>query len=223
MRQSLPARRDLLGAASLTAAGLAAAVTTPASVLAETQEPQPRKKFLPLENFKYDLEAQTHWTGPGGSAKEATVVQFPVSESMAGVSMRLKPGAMRELHWHVIAAEWAYVVKGNVRATVIVPNGQAEQADFGRGDVWYFPKGHGHLLQNLGPDDAHFILVFDNGNFSEFGTLSITDWIGLTAPNVLARNLGLSAEEIGAMPKKEVYTVPGKIPQPAPELLRTNS
>jgi len=142
---------------------------------------------------------------------------------MAGVSMRLKPGAMRELHWHVIAAEWAYVLHGNVRATVVVPNGQAEQSDFGPGDVWYFPKGHGHLLQNLGPDDAHFILVFDNGNFSEFGTLSITDWIGLTAPNVVARNLGLSPEDIGTMPKNEVYICPGKIPPAVPELLRNNS
>src|SRR5580658_3056161 len=103
-------RRDLLSAASLMAAGIAAR--------AEAQGPNASKKFTPLENFKFDIEAETGWNGPGGSAKEATVTQFPVSESMAGVSMRLKPGAMRELHWHAIAAEWAYMVKGNVRATV---------------------------------------------------------------------------------------------------------
>jgi oxalate decarboxylase len=42
----------------------------------------------------------------------------------SGVSMYLKPGGLRELHWHAIAAEWGYVVKGNVRTTVISPSGE---------------------------------------------------------------------------------------------------
>jgi len=45
-----------------------------------------------------------------------------VATSIATVSMRLNPGGLRELHWHAFAAEWAYVVKGNVRTTVITPN-----------------------------------------------------------------------------------------------------
>lgn len=220
--KKLPTRRDLFGA-SLTAAGLAAAVAAPATEA--QQKPAAEKKIsATLESFKYDIESETGWVGPGGSAKEATVLQFPMSLSMAGVSMRLKPGAMRELHWHAIAAEWAYVLKGNVRATVISPNGsEAEQSDFGPGDVWYFPKGHGHALQNLGPDDAHFILVFDDGHFSEFGTFSVTDWLALTPPEILKRNLGLSAEVIATMPKKEVYICPGKIPPAAPEALHSGN
>jgi oxalate decarboxylase len=211
-------RRDLLSSVPLTAAGLAA--MAPATIAAQEKH----KEFPPLDNFKYDLEAQTHWTGPGGSAKESTVVQFPVSESMAGVSMRLRPGAMRELHWHVIAAEWAYVIEGNVRTTVISPTGQAEQLDFGSGDIWYFPKGHGHLLQGMGPGEAHFLLVFDNGNFSEFGTLSITDWLGLTDPNVVAKNLGITPADISGMPKKEVYiTDGGNVPPAVMDLLRNGN
>ncbi len=193
----------------LAAAGLATAALTPPATLEAAQEREPEKKFPPLENFKYDLEAHNGWTGKGGSAKEATVLQFPLSESMAGVSMRLKPGAMRELHWHSIAAEWAYVISGNVRGTVIAPNGQAEQSDFTKGDVWYFPKGHGHAVQNLGPGDAHFLLVFDDGHFSEFGTLSVTDWLALTPPDVLQRNLGIPASAIPGMYKKEVYITDG--------------
>ena len=138
------------------------------------------------KNFKYDLEKQTHWVGPGGSAKEATVEEFPVSQSIAGVSMRLDPGAIRELHWHSLAAEWAYMIEGRCRATVITPEGQADIADFGVGDTWYFPRGHGHILQCLGPGPCHFLLVFDNGHFSEFGTFSVTDWIYNTPPDVLA-------------------------------------
>src|SRR5882762_6217038 len=58
------------------------------------------------------------------------------------VSMRLEPGVMRELHWHATAAEWAFVLKGHVRTTVINPAGQTETNDFEPGDIWYFPRGH---------------------------------------------------------------------------------
>ncbi len=222
-RKSFATRRDILGAAAgvAAAAGVgarAAATVAPAAVEA-AQGPNAKKVFEPLQNFKFDIEAEIGWNGPGGSAKESTVTQFPVSESMAGVSMRLKPGAMRELHWHAIAAEWAYMVKGNVRATVITPDGQAEQADFAEGDIWYFPKGHGHAIQCLGPEDAHFILVFDDGHFSEFGTFSVTDWMNLAPPEILARNLGVSVEAVRSLPKGEVYICPGKIPPAAPEAL----
>ena len=127
--------------------------------------------------------------------------------------MRLKPGRLRELHWHAIAAEWAYVVKGTVRTTVISPNGNGEAAqdDFGPGDLWFFPKGHGHALQGVGPGETHFVLGFDDGYFSEFGTFSITDWIGHTPSNVLSQNLGIPESTFTNFPKTEVYIMQGHI------------
>jgi oxalate decarboxylase len=98
---------------------------------------------------------------------------------------------------------------------VITPEGQAEVADFEVGDTWYFPRGHGHSLQCLGPGECHFLLGFDNGHFSEFGTFSVTDWIASTPPNIIARNLNLSAEEVAKFPRKEVYIGPGRIPPAA--------
>src|SRR6195256_3672118 len=137
--QSSLTRRQLLGIATLAGAGLAAASVG----VSETKgAPKPGEQYEPLENFKHDLEGSEGWVGEGGSAKESTIKQLPVATSIAGVSMRLKPGGLRELHWHAIAAEWAFVVKGNVRATVISPNGEGAQDDFGPGDVWFFPKGH---------------------------------------------------------------------------------
>jgi oxalate decarboxylase len=174
--------------------------------------PQPGRKFEPLPDFKYSLEASGGWEGPGGSAKEVTVAEFPVSRSIAGVSMRLTPGGLRELHWHAIAAEWAYIVEGRCRITVYSPNGQAEVVDFEEGDIWYFPKGYPHSLQGLAPHGTHFVLAFDNGQFSEFGTFSITDWFAQTSPAVLAQNTGLTADVIAHLPQKEAYIVQGKVP-----------
>jgi oxalate decarboxylase len=141
-----------------------------------------------------------------------SVHELPISTGMAGVSMRLKPGAVRELHWHANAAEWAFIVKGRVRTTIVAPDGSSETNDFDPGDVWYFPRGHGHMLQGLGPEECHFILVFDDGAFSEFATFSITDWVGHTPVEVLSKDLGLPESAFARFPKEERYIVQGRIP-----------
>lgn len=169
-----------------------------------------------LPSLRYALGAAPNIPRDGGWSKEATVLNFPVSEKLAGVLMQLDPGALRELHWHANAAEWAYVIKGSCRVTTIDPNGQCEIVDFGEGDVWYFPRGHGHSIQGIGTGPCEFILIFDNGYFSEFGTFSITDWIGHVPAEVLAKNFTVPASTFANFPKQEVYLVKGPVPPPLP-------
>jgi oxalate decarboxylase len=205
-------RRGVLGVAALAAGGLLVQGG------AEAQEKKGEAKGdEELPNFRFNIEAQQGKVEEGGSGKEATTEEFPISQGLAGVSMRLEAGGLRELHWHAIAAEWAFVLSGRVRTTVIDPVGNFEIDDFGPGDVWYFPRGHGHSLQGLGPGPTHFILGFDDGKFSEFGTFSVTDWIGHTPPEVLAKNFGLPAATFASFPKKEVYIIKGPVPGPISE------
>lgn len=180
--------------------------------------PDPLLSGKELPTFKFALEKSEGKVIGGSYGKEATVAQLPISKGLAGVSMRLEPGAMRELHWHATAAEWAFVIEGRVRTTVIDPEGGAETNDFEPGDVWYFPRGHAHVLECLGDKPCHFILIFDNGYFSEFGTFSITDWMGHASPRLLAKNFGLPEEAFAKFPKKEVYFAKGAIP-PEPAAL----
>jgi oxalate decarboxylase len=169
-----------------------------------------------LPSFRFALGERQGRNYEGGSAKEASVAEFPASENIAGVVMRLVPGGLRELHWHANAAEWAYVIQGHCRVTVIDPAGDAEVADFGPGDVWYFPRGHGHSIQGLGPGDCEFVLVFDNGRFSEYATFSATDWLAHTPAAVLAKNFGVPLDVVQGLPKGEVYIVKGPPPPPLP-------
>lgn len=156
-------------------------------------------------SFKYKLEAEHPRTGPGGITRGASVKEFPASVGLAGVSMRLQPGAIRELHWHANAAEWAYIVKGDMRTTIIHPDGTAYIDTFSAGDVWYFPKGFGHVLQCIGTEECHFILIFDNGDFSEDHTFSITDFVSSVPKEVAAANLGISVAEVGQLFQGEAY------------------
>lgn len=178
--------------------------------------PDPLLSGKDLPTFKFALEKSQGKVIGGSYGKEATVEQLPISKGIAGVSMKLEPGAMRELHWHATAAEWAFVIEGRVRTTVIDPQGNAETDDFEPGDVWYFPRGHAHMLQCLGNAPCHFILIFDNGYFSEFGTFSITDWIGHAPKPLLAKNFGVPASTFDSFPKSEVYFARGAIPPERP-------
>lgn len=207
-------RRDFLTGATVFAAASAMATAGDPSFLNNVPDPLLAQKELPT--FKFALEKSKGRTIGQSSAKEATVEQLPISKGIAGVSMRLEPGALREMHWHATAAEWAFVLEGRVRTTVIDPRGRAEANDFGPGDVWYFPRGHGHMLQCLGDKPTHFVLIFDNGYFSEFGTFSITDWLGHAPKSLLAKNLGLPESAFDRFPKEEVYFARGEKPPETP-------
>ncbi len=179
-------------------------------------EPDPLLSGKELPTFKFELEKSTGKVIGGSVGKEATVAQLPISKGIAGVSMTLEPGVMRELHWHATAAEWAFVVSGRVRTTTIDASGNAETNDFEPGDVWYFPRGYGHVLCCLGDEPTQFILIFDNGYFSEFGTFSISDWIGHAPKSLLAKNFGLPESAFDSFPTSEVYFAKGAIPSAEP-------
>lgn len=216
-----PQRREFLAAAAAIASmatltGTRTAVAGDPSFMNNVPDPTVSGKDLPT--FKFALEKSDGKVIGNSFGKEATVTQLPISKGIAGVSMRLEPGAMREMHWHATAAEWAFVFEGRVRTTVVDPNGFAETNDFDPGDVWYFPRGHGHMLQCLGDKPCRFILIFDNGYFSEFGTFSITDWIGHIPKALLAKNFGVPEAAFDSFPKEEVYFARGKPPPAEPSV-----
>jgi oxalate decarboxylase len=214
----VPRRDVLVVSAGVAVAALTAskpAVAGDPSFMNNVPDPLLAGKDLPT--FKFALEKSQGKVIGNSFGKEATVTQLPISKGIAGVSMRLEPGAMRELHWHATAAEWAFVLEGRVRTTVIDPQGNSETNDFDVGDIWYFPRGHGHMLECLGATPCQFILIFDNGYFSEFGTFSVTDWIGHAPKPLLAKNFGLPEETFNTFPRGEVYFARGAVPPEQPE------
>lgn len=177
-------------------------------------------KGLPAFSFALSKVPVTQYDG--GTARQAGTYNFPVSKNIAGVYMTLEAGALRELHWHADAAEWAYVIEGRSRITLTSPWGQVQVADVDAGGIWYFPKGWGHSIEGLGPTGTKFILVFNNGEFTEQSTFSITDWIANTPMSMLTEYLGWSQEQIERLPKKQVYIsrVNGAVPSLADSLPR---
>jgi oxalate decarboxylase len=155
-----------------------------------------------VEPFWYSFDLTHRRVQEGGWTNQVTSRELPVSKEVAGVNMRLTKGSFRELHWH-LADEWALMLAGKARVTVFTPDGEMFIDDVDAGDLWLFPAGSPHSIQALGEDGCEFLLVFNQGDFSEESTLLLSDWLKHTPPEILQQNFGLSAEAIEKLPKGE--------------------
>ena len=236
-------RRGFLGASSaaLAAAGMLAANNAAGQSQDSAQkpandrrpsEPVPKNSALDAQNsdsvnpppsdaggvqtFKYPFSIAHKRLHEGGWSREVTVRELAVSKSLAGVNMRLTSGGVRELHWHT-AAEWAYMLYGTARITCIDADGKSFVTDVKEGDLWYFPPGIPHSIQGLPPDGTEFLLVFDDGNFSEYETVLLSDWMAHTPREVVSKNFGVAQNAVEKMPRKELFIFQAELPGPLAE------
>jgi len=164
-----------------------------------------------VPTFKYPFSLSNRRVFAGGWSREVTVRELPVSKSMAGVNMRLTAGGIRELHWHT-AAEWAIMLYGSARITAIDDEGRSFVRDTEEGDLWYFPRGIPHSIQGLGPDGAEFLLVFDDGDFSEYATVLLSDIVTHTPKEILLKNFGMSKKSVADMFNGELFIFQAPVP-----------
>lgn len=231
-------RRNFLGAGSAAIAaaavpGLGAAAQTREEILKEEQDrtvdnPAPDNQALadlqPDSNYPpatdhgevgpiwYSFDLTHRRVHPGGWTHQVTERELPLSTEITGVNMRLRPGAFREQHWHT-ADEWAYMLYGNARVHVLNPDGTVFIDDVTQGDLWYFPAGFPHSIQGLEPHGCEFLLVFDEGLFSEENTFLISDWLAHTPPSVLSKNMGLPESTFSKLPTRPLFIFPADLPK----------
>src|SRR5713226_3470577 len=164
-----------------------------------------------LDPLWYSFDLTHKRVQAGGWTNEVTQKVLPSSKDIAGVRMRLTAGSFRELHWHT-SDEWAFMLYGNARVTVLNPDGTIFIGDVGKGDLWYFPAGFPHSIQGLGPDGSEFMLIFNQGTFSEDNTFLLSDWVRHTPLSVLSKNFGLPASALKNLPNKNLYIFPANLP-----------
>ncbi|KAF8699651.1 Oxalate Decarboxylase, partial [Rhizoctonia solani] len=185
-----------------------------------------------VENVKWPMAISHNRVQDGGWARQQNEHDMPLATAMAGVDMRLKAGAIREMHWHV-TAEWGYVMavstiwlqlaryadistssQGSCRVNVVNQLGRNYLADVYPGDLWYFPEGIPHSIQGLNDtaDGCEFMLVLDSGTFSEDSTFLLTDWMAHVPKEVLAKNFRVNASAFDHIPGEQLWIFPSAVP-----------
>ncbi|HEY3365460.1 MAG TPA: oxalate decarboxylase family bicupin [Symbiobacteriaceae bacterium] len=188
----------------------------PRDVLRDLQNPDllvpPATDAGTVPNLRFSFSDTYMQLNHGGWSREVTARQLPIATTLAGVNMALTPGGVRELHWHQ-QAEWAFMIRGRARITSVDQDGRNFIADVGLGDLWYFPPGIPHAIQGL-EKGCEFLLVFDDGSFSDLNTFSISDWFAHTPKEVLAANFGVPESAFAHIPAKQRYIYQSEVPGP---------
>jgi oxalate decarboxylase len=126
---------------------------------------------IDLENpARFDVEAQAAPIDtPAGSAKLARQQFWPALRHLSMYSLRVTPEGMREPHWHPVTAELGYVVAGQARMTIMDPDGSLDTYELRAGDVYYVPPAYPHHIEDIGPDDFHILVFFDQPEPRDIG------------------------------------------------------
>ncbi|KIP07653.1 hypothetical protein PHLGIDRAFT_105418 [Phlebiopsis gigantea 11061_1 CR5-6] len=166
-----------------------------------------------IDNAHWPFALSHNRLQTGGWARQQNDGNMPLAKNLAGVDMRLEAGAIRELHWHT-AAEWAYVLSGTMQVTTVTSEGHNYVGNAHQGDLWYFPPGQPHSLQATADDPAgaEFLLVFDDGSFSDSGTFLLTDWMAHIPKEVIAKNFETTIAAWDNIPGQELYIFPSAPP-----------
>lgn len=171
-----------------------------------------------IPNLKFPFAMAHNRLEDGGWAREVTTRELGALKELAIVNMRLPSGVVREMHWHK-EAEWAYVLKGRVRFYLIDDQRQTLIEDLEPGDLWLAPAGFPHAIQGL-EEGTEFVLVFNDGNFSENQTLLVTELFAHTPVGVLAKNFGVPESAFAGIPASEKYIFRQPVPPPLEEVRR---
>ncbi|KAG8667978.1 hypothetical protein FPOAC2_13188 [Fusarium poae] len=139
--------------------------------------------------------------GTGGKFWKIDSTNFPASKTLAATFVTLKPGGLRELHWHPNAEEWLYFHQGKAKATVFIGNAAARTFDFSAGDTAAFPDNSGHYIENTSEDeDLIWIEVYKSDRVAD---ISLTQWLALTPPEIVAQTLNVSISFVESLKKEK--------------------
>lgn len=181
-----------------------------------------------MENsFSYHFSKQEPtFTLDGGSIKIVDPSNFPIAAKFSAALVTVKPGAIREIHWHPTSDEWNFFIAGKGRIGIYAAANAAQTFDYNAGDTGYIPKSMTHYVENTGKTDLVFLEVLQADHFSGklkscssltqadlHKDISIGQWLALTPPQIVKDTLNLTNETVSAFKKDKQYIVQGVLPK----------
>jgi oxalate decarboxylase len=132
----------------------------------------------------------------GGSLQQASEENFPIlaGQQASIVLLTLRPGGLREPHWHPSAWEINIVTKGVASWVLVDGNGNHESFDQKTGDVVFAPQGSFHYFENRGSDDMKIVIVQNTSAAEGKDNIGIGESVSRLPPRILSAMFGVPAE-----------------------------
>ncbi len=149
----------------------------------------------------FDAEGKTDEDLMTAAIRKTTELRRTVSEriddSPHQYGKTVKPGCLREMHWHPNGSEWQYWIKGKGRMTVFPGEEKARTIDFNANDVGFVSNMAGHYIENTGTEDLVFLEMFVAPEFQE---ISLNGWLRALPEQAVTAHTNLTAEDIRKIP-----------------------
>src|SRR6266700_3515041 len=150
-------------------------------------------------SFKYSLEQAAPQVYAGGMSRQATSANIAQLSGLSVLSLRVSPGAMREIHWHPNAAELTYCLSGQGEVGIFVSGNTADIFAIQQGSVSFVPIGAAHYISNTGSEVLHMISAFTNENPDH---IDLSDTLGYIPRRLLAQTFELPKQGFPPLPQQ---------------------
>ena len=94
--------------------------------------------------------------------------RLPIARGLSIRRLTLSARSVREPHWHANAHELGYCVRGQALVTVVGNHGKRDTFTVAAGEMFFFPSGTLHAIENTGAVEAEFILAFSHDKPEDF-------------------------------------------------------
>lgn len=129
---------------------------------------------------------------------------FPTSKHIAAALVTLKPGGLRELHWHPNSSEWQFYIAGKGRMTVFFPVDNAKTMDFNANDVGFVPSNAPHYIENTGDTDLVFLETLKSDLFLD---VSLNQWLRRVPSEMLKAHLNIDKATAMKIPAEKLIVI----------------
>jgi oxalate decarboxylase len=153
---------------------------------------------------KYRLGASPAIKFPGGELRIVSQKEFPIQKTLTGATMLLKPGALREMHWHPNADEWQLYLSGQARVTIFGAHGRTKTATFSPGQVAFIKQGFGHFVEQVGDEPTQVLILFNSPVYEE---INISSWLAANPTGIITDNFGIHKELVDKLPTETLGIV----------------
>ena len=141
----------------------------------------------------------------GGELRGAAADNWKALSGQQGsvYMVRLKPGGVREPHWHPSGWEMNFVISGHVRWSLVGPGGTSDAFEGQSGDLVFAPQGHFHYFENASAtEDLVVLIVFNTSAGEPDDDIGLVESLSAIPADVLAAMFGAPTEVFANLPRK---------------------